>query len=189
MTNLTATQIAQLTTIITGGVCKRSATKGAAIKRFIAACNKDAPRPIDAEIILAISNFDEAKDALLSELKAENETNKADAKSKRKAAVALAAAASEKNKPAVAKEDRPAFRDPAKVQEIMLDLIGTVGPGKVGKFRAAWIDRDPNGYGKLAPTQQRGIMRKAINKLVASGLVVRDGSTFSLAERKAKKAA
>lgn len=190
MANLSALQIAQLTAIVTGGGCKRAATRDAAEKRFLKVA---AEAGITAPEGFLDIDFDTATADLRAELEVIKSGRKPEAPkaaSKRKAALEVAAKAAPKaDKPAKAKVDRPDFRDPAKVREVMLDLIGTEGPGKVGNFRAAWIDRDPNGFGKLAPTQQKGIMRKAINKLVADKLVNRDGSIFSLAKQAIKKAA
>lgn len=186
MTKFTATQIAQLTAIITGGGYKRAATRDAAVKRFIKVATEAG---IAAPEGFLDMNFDAATTDLHAELNVLKTGRKPEAPTtanKRKAALEVTAKAAPKaDKSAKAKADRPDFRDPAKVQEVMLDLIGAFGPGKVGKFRAEWINRDPEGYGRLAPTQQKGIMRKAINKLVATGLVSRDGSTFSIAKKAA----
>lgn len=60
MTNLTATQIAQLTATVTGGGYKRAADKEAAIRRFINACTENGIADPSATIAL---DFEAAKAA------------------------------------------------------------------------------------------------------------------------------
>jgi hypothetical protein len=197
MTDLSSNQIAQLTAIVTGGGMKRSATKEAAIKRFLAVAaeaglstpEKFLGRPFeqarstltfhlkpqkapDGKLVATISVEQAFGDDPLG-IKSNSEA--------RKAALAVAEATKPVDaKPAKApKEDAPVYRSDA--QAIVLDLVSKLGPGKVGKFRAEWIRNDPAGFAKLAPTQQKGIFRKAINRLVETGTVSREGSVFSIA--------
>lgn len=185
MTNLSSTQVAQLTALVTGGGYKRAATKDAAIKRFVTVATEAG---IEAPADLLNLAFDEAQEKIRGAISPVAAPN-----AKRRAAIELAEQAAPapeaKEKPAKAKADKPAksdeekpdYRIPAKVDAIMIDLLRSVGPAKVGAFRAEWIKRDPEGYARLAPTQQKGIMRKALNRLVSAGKATRNGSIFAVA--------
>jgi hypothetical protein len=168
--------IAKLTAVITGGGYKRAATKDEAAKRFVrAAAERKIAKP---ESFLA-KPFVDAKAALEAHLagpKVEADPDRAGA---RKRAVAAAKAPAKARAVAV---DAPDFRVPAKVDALMLRIIDAIGPAKVGKFRAEWAARDPQGYGRLAPTQQKGVMRKSVNRLVAEGKLLRNGPTFQVSD-------
>lgn len=61
----------------------------------------------------------------------------------------------------------------------VLDLLRDLGPSKVGALREKWKAEDDN-FRRLAPTQQKGIMRRSVRKLEAAGLVRKEGPVFSL---------
>ena len=75
-------------------------------------------------------------------------------------------------------ENKIDFRDKEAVDGLMLYMLKQQ-PAKVGAYRAAWIAADKSGFGKLAPTQQKGIMRASINRLAERGKIKKDGQTFS----------
>lgn len=61
----------------------------------------------------------------------------------------------------------------------ILALLGVLGPCKVGVMRERWKAEDAT-FGRLAPTQQKGIMRRCVRKLESAGLVRKEGAVFSL---------
>lgn len=61
----------------------------------------------------------------------------------------------------------------------VLALLRVLGPSKVGALRDRWKAED-TAFGRLAPTQQKGIMRRSVRKLETAGLLLKNGPMFSL---------
>ncbi|NUB15659.1 hypothetical protein GAY28_25665 [Azospirillum brasilense] len=65
------------------------------------------------------------------------------------------------------------------VDRRILDMLQALGPCKIGAMRERWKAEDAN-FRTLAPTQQKGVMRRAVRRLEESGKITKDGQTFSL---------
>jgi len=65
------------------------------------------------------------------------------------------------------------------VDRRILDMLQALGPCKIGAMRERWKAEDAN-FRTLAPTQQKGVMRRAVRRLEESGKIKKDGQTFSL---------
>ncbi|MGR0185470.1 hypothetical protein [Azospirillum aestuarii] len=65
------------------------------------------------------------------------------------------------------------------VNRRILDMLQALGPCKIGAMRERWKAEDPD-FRTLAPTQQKGVMRRAVRRLEESGKIKKDGQTFSL---------
>lgn len=61
----------------------------------------------------------------------------------------------------------------------ILATLSVIGPCKVGVMRTRWIAED-GAFAKLAPTQQKGMMRRSVRRLEAAGKIKKDGMIFSL---------
>ncbi|MGR0187878.1 hypothetical protein [Azospirillum aestuarii] len=63
------------------------------------------------------------------------------------------------------------------VDRRILDILKALGPCKIGAMRERWKAEDAN-FRTLAPTQQKGVMRRAVRRLEESGKIKKDGQTL-----------
>jgi hypothetical protein len=87
-----------------------------------------------------------------------------------------------------AKRETTSLGFSAEAPDQIVALLREVGePVKIGVLRAKWTSEAAD-FAKLAPTQQKGIMRRAVRALVEAGTVAKNGMLFSIAGAKAKPA-
>lgn len=61
----------------------------------------------------------------------------------------------------------------------ILAMLAAMGPCKIGAMRTRWIAEDGT-FARLAPTQQKGMMRRSVRRLEGAGKVKKYGMIFSL---------
>lgn len=71
----------------------------------------------------------------------------------------------------------PARYPDAETDGFVLQTVRDAGGCKVGVVRAAWGALAAP-FARLAPTQQKGIIRRSVNRLVEAGKLARDGQRF-----------
>ncbi len=61
----------------------------------------------------------------------------------------------------------------------VLGYLKAIGPCKVGAVRDRWKIED-RGFAKLAPTQQKGMIRRSVRKLEGAAMISKEGMIFTV---------
>lgn len=135
---------------------------GTEVERSDVTAEASAPVPCDAEALVVV--IPSAGEKTATDINTLKGAGNSDADEVVIAALAVEAASA----PVLSDADRR-----------ILSLLRVLGPSKVGVLRDRWKAED-SAFGRLAPTQQKGIMRRSVRKLETAGLLLKSGPVFSL---------
>lgn len=144
-----------------------------------------APLPGVTPLGLKAPAIEEAKK--VEEPVAKRSRKLAKAPSEAKASVPAKAPAKVPPKPEV-KRASSALYSGEVAWDLTLGYLKRTAPSKVGPARELWKKEDRK-FRALAPTQQKGIMRRVLREAEAAGLIYREGSVFHFGKKPASRKA